>query len=140
MVIKFKRLNHVAVNMPQGEVEKVREFYRDVLQLKEVAPPKLDHPDIFEFIWFEMADFLLHFRFVLPPLSQKKPESMLMNDSDKAHFAVEVENIHDVRKEIESRGGEIFETIPLVDRDRFMMTDLYGNAMEIIEMHCDQKR
>lgn len=121
MVIKFVRLNHVAINMPRGEVQRVREFYRDKLNLKEVSPPKLEKPDVFDFIWFEMGNFLVHFRFVLPPLSEKKPESMIMKDEDKAHFAIEVENIQEVRKEMKARGVYIFETIPLEDRDRFMI-------------------
>lgn len=139
MIIKFGRLNHVAVNMPKGELQKVREFYRDKMGLKEISAPKLAKPDIFEFIWFEIGDFIVHFRFVLAPLSEKLPESMSMNDSDKAHFAIEVEDIHEVRKEMEKRGIYIFETIPLNDRDRFMIKDPYGNAMEIIELHIKKK-
>ena len=36
MAIKFTRLNHITINVPPGEHEKVRNFYGKILGLKEV--------------------------------------------------------------------------------------------------------
>ena len=39
-MVEFRRLNHVTINVPEGQEEKVRWFYGTVLGLKEVPDPR----------------------------------------------------------------------------------------------------
>ena len=140
MAVKFVRFNHIAINQPVGELEKSRQFYGGVLGLKEITPPKIvGEFSGFDFLWFELPSCWIHLRFVLPSLSEMKSKFIQLKDEDKPHFGVEVEDIKQVRKEMEANNVYIFEAPVLEDRDRFLITDPFGNVIELIEMHCNQK-
>lgn len=122
MSIEFTRLNHVTICAPSGEHETVRAYYGDILGLKEVKRPAvLD--EIYDIIWFDMLDILLHVEF-----------SPNFAPSDVIHFALEVKNIHEVEKYLKGKGVVIREAVPISDRDRFYAVDPFGNFIEIIEM------
>ncbi len=136
MALSIRRLNHITVNAPSGEEAKVRHFYGTVLGLKEVdLPPSLTA--IYEIVWFELLDYLLHIEFThhyVRPLSPTENGVFMPG----RHFAIEVRKIHDVRKDLEANGIPIHEAVELPDRDRFYCEDPFGNILEIIEFHRDQ--
>jgi len=131
MVAEFTRLNHITVNAPSGSQDKVRWFYGKILGLKEVPiPPKL--LDLYEIVWFQLLDFLLHIEFV------KEFETPPENYENGAilpgrHIALEVKNIEHLRQELESHKVEIREAVPIPDRVRFYAKDPFGNFLEIIQ-------
>jgi catechol 2,3-dioxygenase-like lactoylglutathione lyase family enzyme len=136
MAITFRRLNHCAIGAPSGGQDKVRQFYGKVLGLKEVAlPPTLTA--VYEIVWFELLDFLLHIEFshnfVQPKTWMENGVIMLGR-----HVALEVKDIKAVRKTIVDSGAVIHEAVALPDRDRFYCEDPFGNVIELIEFHKDQ--
>lgn len=124
MPIVFTRLNHITINVPPGEHEKVRWFYGKVLGLKEVPYPKVLE-DYLDLIWFEFLDFLIHIDLSNP----------FFKASKNRHVCLEVKNIASVRKELESKGAITQNAIPIPDRDRFFVIDPFGNYFELLEMH-----
>ena len=138
MSVEFRRLNHLTVNAPSGEQEKVRWFYCTLLGLKEVPRPgNLDK--IYEIMWFQLCDFLFHIEFVKdftrPPVSYEK-DAILPG----RHIALEVKNIHKVRQLLTDAKLTIYEAVTLADRDRFYVLDPFGNFFELIEFHANQER
>lgn len=124
MAIQFTRINHITINVPAGEHEKVREFYGKILGLKEVKRAEgLD--EVYDLIWYELVDCLLHIDFTPP----------FFKPSESRHPGLEVKNIAAVKKELESKGAKIREAVPIPDRDRFYVIDPFGNYIEIIELH-----
>jgi len=137
MAISLRRLNHITVSAPHGEQAKVRAFYGTLLGLKEVELPA-SLTAVYEIVWFELLDFLLHVEFahnfVRPqPVWTENGVVMLGR-----HTALEVKNIKEVRKTLEDAKAVIHEAVVLADRDRFYTEDPFGNVWEIIEFHKDQ--
>ncbi len=129
MTVEYKRLNHVTVNVPPDQHEKVRAFYGGVMGFKEIARAAgLDQH--YNLIWFEVLGMQIHVDFS-PPFTKTL---------ESRHFALEVRNIAAVRREYESKGAEIREAVILPDRDRFYVLDPFGNYIEILELHSDQKK
>lgn len=127
----YKRLNHVTINVSNehGSHEKVRWFYGDVLGLKEV--PRAGGLDqVYDLIWFELLDLLIHVDFSPP----------FVKTAESRHFALEVSNIANYRKYLEGKGADIREAVIIPDRDRFYVVDPFGNYIEILELHSDQKK
>ncbi len=124
MAIEFVRLNHITINVPPGEHEKVRWFYGDVLDLEEISYPK-DLKGTYDLIWYKLLDFVIHIDFSPP----------FFKPAESRHPGLEVKNIHAVRKEFEKKGADIREAVLMSDRDRFYIVDPFGNYIEIIELH-----
>ena len=122
MKITYNRLNHVTIAVPDGEHEKVRAFYGDILGLREIERPGA-LGGVYDLIWYEWLDFLLHIDFT-PPWS--KP-------AENRHLAVEVADIGGVRKYLQMQGAEIREALLIPDRDRFYVIDPFGNYLEFLE-------
>jgi catechol 2,3-dioxygenase-like lactoylglutathione lyase family enzyme len=124
MAIEFTRLNHVTLNAPAGQHEKVRWFYGKVLGLKEVPTPQALEA-YYDLIWFEIGDFLIHIDFAPP----------FFKATDNRHLCLEVKEIAAVRRELEEKGAEIHDAIAIPGRDRFFVVDPFGNYFELLEMH-----
>lgn len=121
-MIQFTRLNHITINVPAGEHEKVRWFYGEVLGLKEVIRPKaLD--EVYDLIWYELLDFLLHLDFSPP----------FVKPAENRHPGLEVKNVAAVRKELQKKGAETRDAVPIPGRDRFYVVDPFGNYFEFLE-------
>lgn len=125
---EYRRLNHVTINVPAGEHDKVRHHYGEVLGFTEVPSPSAlaGHYDL---IWFSCLDFLIHIDFTPP----------FFTPAENRHPALEVKDIKAVRKHYTDMGADIREAVVIPDRDRFYVVDPFGNYIEIIEMHSDQK-
>lgn len=138
MAVELRRINHVTVNAPSGEQNKVREFFGNILGLKEVQIPQ-KVLEIYEVMWFELLDILLHIEFTK---NYERPKEGYENGAvlPGRHLAIEVKNIQQVRKHFEERGVAIREAVAIPDRDRFYCIDPFGNFFEIIEFHKDQEK
>ena len=123
MNIEYRRINHVTVNVPAGEHDKVRGFYGGVLGLKEIPFPKT-LGSTYDLMWFEWCDILLHVDFTPP----------FFRPAENRHAAFEVKDLPAVRRQYESKGAEIREAVVIPDRDRFYVLDPFGNYFEILEM------
>lgn len=131
-MVTISRLNHITINAPSGEQEKIRWFYHKVMGLKEITPPaKLT--EIYEIIWFQLLDFLLHIEFTKNFVKPIRDESGPIMPG--AHFAIEVENIKTFREELQEKGVAIKEAVTLADRDRFYLVDPFDNYIEIIQFY-----
>jgi catechol 2,3-dioxygenase-like lactoylglutathione lyase family enzyme len=126
MSIAFRRLNHVTIAVPAGEHEKVRAFYGGVMGFKEVVRPDA-LGGVYDLIWFECLDFLLHIDFTPPWF---KP-------AENRHVALEVKDIQGVRAYLNGKGAEIREAVVIPDRERFYVLDPFGNYFELLEMKSD---
>jgi catechol 2,3-dioxygenase-like lactoylglutathione lyase family enzyme len=126
MSIAFRRLNHVTIAVPAGEHEKVRAFYTGVMGFKEVERPGA-LGGVYDLIWFECLDFLLHIDFTPPWF---KP-------AENRHVALEVVDIKAVRAYLTEKGAEIREAVVIPDRERFYVLDPFGNYFELLEMKSD---
>src|SRR5579885_2823800 len=129
MPLNFRRLNHICINVPPGEHKKVREFYGDMLGLKEVKPP-IEIATNFDVIWYALGDMLL--QIVLTGCYVQFPRHYMENGIHVPanHLAIEVRNIHEFRKELESKKADTSDDIPIAGRDRFFVIDPFGNFIE----------
>ncbi len=119
MKINFKKINHVQICIPLGEVEKGREFYCKILGLKEISrPSSLNHIEGF---WLEIADIQLH-------IGTEKIEG-----KSKRHPAFEVEQIDLVKEFLVSKGVKIQEDDKIPGISRFSFFDFWNNRIELIE-------
>jgi len=136
MSLSIRRLNHITINAPSGEEQKVRDFYGKILGLKEVELPR-SLTAVYEIVWFELLDYLLHVEFTHHFV---KPQTCIENGVllPGRHFAIEIKGIKGVRRDLESNNIEILEAVEIPDRDRFYCVDPFGNVLELIEFHKDQ--
>src|SRR5689334_4891565 len=101
------------------DVERSRKFYRDVLGLKEIAPPRT-----FDFVvvWFDLGNQQLHL------LLKDKPDSV-----SPRHFALRVADVNAARAYFAEKGVRMQETTPIPGGDRFFIADPDENRIEIIQ-------
>src|SRR5262249_53195308 len=88
------------------DIARSRHFYRELLGLKEIAPPKT-----FDFVvlWFDLGG-----RQTLHLLLKPKADSI-----SPRHFALHVDDAQAAREHLRSRGVAIEETTPIPHCDRF---------------------
>lgn len=113
----FTRLDHCSVIIT--DVAKSRRFYRDILGLKEIDPPKT-----FDFVvlWFDLGGGqTVHL--LLKPM----PDSI-----SPRHFALHVQDAQAAREYFRAHDVAVEETTPIPHCDRFFIRDPDGNRIEII--------
>lgn len=134
MVLQLKRINHMTVNAPSGEEEKIRSFYGQALGLEEVTIPNA-LIKVYEIIWYKLSDILLHIEFtknfVRPP---DNFEGAIMPGR---HIAIEVAHIDDFKSQLIAQNADVREAVAIPDRKRFYLVDPFGNFLEIIEFNAD---
>ena len=111
------QLDHCSVLIT--DVERSRRFYRDLLGLREIPPPRT-----FDFVvlWFELGNHQLHL------LLKDKPDTL-----SPRHFALRVADVAAARRYFAERGVPTQETIRIPGADRFFISDPDGNRIEIIQ-------
>ena len=113
----FTQLDHCSVIITN--VERSRQFYRDLLGLREIASPKT-----FDFValWFDLGKMHIH---------------LLLKDTPDAisprHFALRVKDVAAARKYFQTNGVATEETTPIPGADRFFIRDPDGNRIEVIQ-------
>jgi catechol 2,3-dioxygenase-like lactoylglutathione lyase family enzyme len=110
-------LDHVTVLVT--DVARSRQFYRDVLGLREVPPPPT-----FDFVavWFVVGGQYLHL------LLKPQPDAI-----GPRHFALGVANAIAARNRCRAHGLTIDETVRIPNADRFFIRDPDGNRIELIQ-------
>jgi catechol 2,3-dioxygenase-like lactoylglutathione lyase family enzyme len=103
------------------DVERSRQFYRDVLGLKEIAKPRTFN---FVVLWFDLGNQQLHL------LLKDKADTI-----SPRHFALRVADVAAARIYFRERRIPIQETTPIPGADRFFIADPDGNRIEIIQWH-----
>ena len=116
--IRFTHLDHCSVIITN--VARSRDFYANVLGLKEIPKPKT-----FDFValWYELGDGqTLHL------LQKPQPDTI-----SPRHFALRVNDVNAAREYFRSVNVEMQETGPIPHCDRFFVHDPDGNRIEVIQ-------
>jgi glyoxylase I family protein len=102
------------------DMERARQFYRDVLGLKEVErPANFTNP----VVWFEVGDEHVHL------IPSERPDTQ-----SPRHFALHVDDAWAAREYLRAHGIEVQETISIPGADRFFIRDPDGNMLEILQI------
>jgi catechol 2,3-dioxygenase-like lactoylglutathione lyase family enzyme len=114
-------IDHVQLAMPPGGEDAARRFYRDVLQLDEVAKPSVLAGR--DGVWFRAAAVQLH----LAVEADFRP-------ARKAHPALRVVGLADFVARCAAAGVPITRDVPLPGRERAHIADPFGNRIELVEL------
>ena len=113
------RLQHAAVTVPAGGLERARAFYGGVLGLTETPrPPEIQDR---EGIWYTLGSTELHIqvRGEVPPPGDHHP-------------ALVVDDIEAWRTRCEEQGVEMRAQPTIFGRQRFDVFDPFGNRIELM--------
>jgi catechol 2,3-dioxygenase-like lactoylglutathione lyase family enzyme len=119
MKIHIKRLDHVQLCIPPGAEAAAREFYGELLGLREIEKPAPLRAN--GGLWFEVADIQLHIGIESDQTKSKR------------HPAFEVEKIEDIRGYLEESGVRTRDEISLAGLKRFSFFDPFDNRIELLE-------
>lgn len=115
-MIKFKRLDHFLISVPEGKTADARKFYKDVMGLEEIPG---NHPK--GAIWFNMGDIQLHIR---------EEAGQVISDR---HPAFEIEDIEQAKDYLKNSGVALSYSSEIDGRQRFFIRDPFGNRIEFLE-------
>lgn len=119
------RLQHVSIPRPSGSEEITRAFYGDLVGLEEKpVPSSITSLDL---IWFKVGeDTELHvFR------------EDSIDDPSNRHFCLVVDDVHMLRKKIETAGYEAWDVPSIPGRPRFFCRDPFNNIIEFTSIEAD---
>lgn len=111
------QIDHVSVLVT--DLGRSRQFYRDVLGLKEIAKPRTFD---FRVLWFDLGNQQLHL------LQKPQPDTR-----SPRHFALRVRDAGQARRYFHQHGIATEETTPIPGADRFFLADPDGNRIEVIQ-------
>jgi len=120
MKTRVQRIDHIQIAAPEGCEPAAREFYRDLLGMREVEKPPLLRAR--GGCWFQCGDQQLH-------IGVEKD----FRPAKKAHPAFAVANLDELRELLHSRGVETVEDDSLPGARRFYASDPWGNRLEFLE-------
>ena len=115
--LQISHLDHCSVLIT--DVARSRQFYRDVMGLKEIAPPRT-----FDFVvlWFDLGGGqTLHL------LLKPQPDTI-----SPRHFALHIPDAPAARTHFREHGVAVEETTEIPGCDRFFVRDPDGNRIELI--------
>jgi len=118
-MIEFIRADHIHVCVPIERLEEARQFYTDIIGLREIERP--NHLFSNAGYWFDIGNIQFHIG-VEPAL----PRSI-------RHTAFEVADIAAARALLVKNNVEILEEPVLPGRTRFAFIDPFGNRMELLQ-------
>lgn len=115
--MRLRRLQHVSSPFVDGDQDSLRTFYGELLGLREIPTPSaLGH---LKLVWFSAGDGIeLHF-FGSPA-----------NPAAARHFCLDIEDLDETRKRLQSAGYEPYDDTPIPTRPRFFCRDPAGNLVE----------
>ncbi len=117
--IKFKKLDHIQICISTGKENEAREFYTDVLGLKEI--PKPNELLANGGLWYEIADIQLHIG-----IEDETTKS-------KQHPAFEIQNVNQVKEYLVKNNVRVKEETKIQGVHRFSFKDPFGNRIELLE-------
>jgi glyoxylase I family protein len=111
-----KQLHHASIRV--ADLERSRAFYSGLLRLREI-----DRPDLgFRGSWYGIGAGQLH-------LIQREPLPVKI-DPTGPHFAIEVEDLNEARRELQADGVEILDP----GGDQLWVLDPDGYTVEITQV------
>jgi catechol 2,3-dioxygenase-like lactoylglutathione lyase family enzyme len=119
---RFQGFHHVQLAMPAGQEDAAERFYSGVLAMERI--PKPAHLAGRGGCWFRSGHLELH----LGVEEDFRP-------ARKAHPALVVDGLADLRQRLERVGVEVVEDTQLEGHERFYAPDPFGNRLEFIEAH-----
>ena len=119
-MLRVTHIDHVSVIVT--DVARSRAFYRDVLGLPEIAPPRE-----FDFValWFDLGGGQTLHLLQKPTADTHSPR----------HFCLHVEDIAAARAHFARLGVALDETTKIAAADRFFVRDPDGNRIELLQWH-----
>lgn len=120
MHFKFLGIDHIQLAAPADCEKEARQFFGDILNLKEI--PKPSNLAKRGGVWFELGNQQLH-------IGVQKEFSA----AKKAHPAFEIENIENLKSQLQKKGIDVIEDNELENANRFFTSDPFGNRLEFIE-------
>ncbi|HEY8562028.1 MAG TPA: VOC family protein [Pyrinomonadaceae bacterium] len=115
------RVQHAQITIPKGAEDKARDFYCNLLGLREI--PKPESLRARGGFWLEVGAFQVHVG----------TEEGIDRTLTKAHLAYEVENLEAWRRKLSENNIEILDGVPIPHYDRFEFRDPFGNRVEFLE-------
>jgi catechol 2,3-dioxygenase-like lactoylglutathione lyase family enzyme len=120
-VPRVRRVHHVQITVPKGAERAARDFYIDVLGLREIEKPaSLLARGGF---WLDGGDIDIHIG----------TEDGVDRRATKGHVSYEVSDVAAWRERIATLGLQIADSIPIPGYDRFEFRDPFGNRVELIQ-------
>ena len=114
-------LHHAQITIPKGAEEEGRNFYCNILGLKEIDKPvSLRGRGGF---WLQVGDKEVHVG----------TEDGFDRLTTKAHLAYQVEDVTYWRRVLMENNIEILDSVPIPNFERFEFRDPFGNRVEIIK-------
>lgn len=120
MSFEFRGIDHIQLASPKGVEDQAREFYGEILGMKEI--PKPVHLQVRGGCWFICGNQEVHIGVQEDFVPAKK-----------AHPGFVVTNLEKLRERLLSFHIEIKEEPPIDDRTRFFVNDPFGNRIEFLE-------
>jgi len=118
--VRVLRLDHVQLAMPPGREQQAVGFYEHLLGIPRV--PKPAHLAARGGCWFEEGDLKVH----LGVEEDFRP-------ARKAHPALLVAGLADLRRRLDDAGVVVSEDEPLDGYERIYVSDPFGNRVELME-------
>ncbi|MCA1062483.1 VOC family protein [Rossellomorea sp. AcN35-11] len=120
MSILFKGIDHIQIAAPIGSEEEARSFFTDILGLKEIQKP--ENLKGRGGCWFQIGPQEIH-------VGVQKD----FMPATKAHPGILVSNLPSLRQTLIEKGIKVKEDSPIKGRDRFFVSDPFGNRLEFLE-------
>ncbi|MGH9028223.1 MAG: VOC family protein [Acidimicrobiales bacterium] len=118
--MKVLRIDHVQLAMPPGREPEAVAFYEGLLGIPCVAKP--EHLARRGGCWFESGELKVH----LGVEREFRPAS-------KAHPALVVEGLADLKRRLSDVGTPLSDDEPLEGFERVYVEDPFGNRIELLE-------
>lgn len=118
-MIKIKRLDHIQICVPIGKENEARDFYTNIMGLKEIPKPVELIPN--GGLWYQVGDIQLHIG------------TENATTKSKQHPAFEVIDLSSARQHLESHNIKIKEETRVPGQNRFSFFDPFGNRIELLE-------
>ena len=120
MKFSISKIDHVQIAAPKEKEERTRNFYREILGMKEIEKP--EPLKLRGGVWFEFGDFQLHVG-VEEPFSPAK----------KAHPAFVVNGYEALQKHLREQDVEVKSDDSIPGVERFFVFDPFGNRLEFLK-------
>lgn len=117
---EFYGLDHVQLAAPEGGEDRARVFFHDILGMEEI--PKPENLKKRGGAWFRCGSHQIHIGI-----------DRDFRPAKKAHPAIHVKNLGELRKRLLQNGIEVREDEPLPGADRLYANDPFGNRLEFLE-------
>ncbi|WP_175989104.1 glyoxalase [Bacillus sp. Marseille-Q1617] len=122
MSVSFKGIDHIQLAAPENCESDARRFYGEIIGLKEI--PKPENLRGRGGCWFQFGSQEIHVGI------QKD-----FVPATKAHPGLLVEGLDSFRSTLTLKGIEVKEDTPINGRNRFFVSDPFGNRIEFLEYH-----